>query len=314
MTRRWSLFAIILIIIGLVGMAYQHFEFDEPLVSYEQRWDLSKAQLDNLSVDSDFSTDVEFIQSEDGSSYVELSGELKQPVIDRLKQTMPSSTGLALDIKDRKFEFLSIQFHSPKQHMIVALPKSAQVAHFQLNFGASSGSIDGLKADTAELKVLSGRLNVTNATASQLTLKAASGSISAEQIKASLTASLQSGGLTLKDITGDGTYSVLSGYIKGERINGQVQMKATSGNITLNDFTGDGQLQVSSGNITLNGQRSDHLDISASSGNVKLSKDEGFQGFYDLQATSGSVHAPESPQKTNDVIKVRTHSGNISIS
>lgn len=313
MTRRWSLLAILLILVGLAGMAYQHFDFGEPLESYEQRWDLNASQLDSLNISSDSTTDVDFVPSANGSSYIEVSGTFEPNVIDKLKHTAAAADGLSLDLTDRQFEFFSIQFHSPKHHITVAIPESARIGHFQLNLGSSNSVVNGLQAGIADLKAVSGSVTVTNGTADQLNLKASSGSISAEQVKAVLTANLSSGSLTLKDVNGPVTFSVLSGRVRGERINGQIQGKASSGNITLDDLTGNGQLEVSSGNITLNGQRSDHLDITARSGNVRLSIDEAFQGFYDLQTGSGSVHAPEGPQKTNDVIKIRTGSGNIAI-
>ncbi|GJM75059.1 hypothetical protein HMSSN036_72750 [Paenibacillus macerans] len=94
---------------------------------------------------------------------------------------------------------------------------------------------------------------------------------------------------------------------------GPVEASLGSGNIKFTDFTGNGKFKSTSGNITLENQRSDSLDIAVQSGNVKLSVDPQFQGFYDLKTKSGSITAPEEPQQTKDVLKVRATSGDIRI-
>ncbi|MEX3616951.1 hypothetical protein VVS51_10935 [Paenibacillus glucanolyticus] len=55
------------------------------------------------------------------------------------------------------------------------------------------------------------------------------------------------------------------------------------------------------------------MDISVRTGDVTLSPDPEFKGFFDLKTTSGHITAPESPQETTEVIKVRAASGDIRI-
>nr|WP_237690583.1 DUF4097 family beta strand repeat-containing protein [Paenibacillus caui] len=294
-------------------MAYQNFSFGEPLKSYQHRWSLDASQLGALNVDTDSPTDIEFIVSGDGSSYIELSGNLKQEMIDKLQKAEPAGNGFQLDLTDRNFEFLSLDFQTANPHITVALPDSRQFDHVQFDFHSGSGKVSGLKARHAELKVYSGSLNISDAAAEQLKLESASGNVTAENIQAALDASVQDGNMTLKQITGEGTYKVMSGNIKTDFISGHINMETTDGNITMDHFTGEGVLKTFSGNVTLSNQRSDELDITVVDGNVKLSEDEAFQGLYDLRADDGSVHAPEAPQKTNDVIKIRTNSGNITV-
>ncbi|WP_138495430.1 DUF4097 family beta strand repeat-containing protein [Paenibacillus pinistramenti] len=313
MTKKWSLLAVALIIIGIAGMAYQHFRFGEPLKDYQERWDLSAEQLQNLSINGGFDTDVSFISSQDGSGYVEISGRFKQKVIDKLNQTKTDADGLKLDMSVTSFEFFALDFSSPQAKITVAVPDGQQPAQFQFSLGSGDSTIQGLRADHADLKMLSGNLSVTDAKADQLSLHSSSGNVSLAQIEAPVTLNMSSGNLSLNQISGEGSYSLSSGNLKGTGVTGGVKIKISSGNVTLNDFTGTGQIESFSGNVTLNSQRSDDLDITSYSGNVKLARDAAFQGFYDLQASSGSIHAPDSPQQTNDVIKVRTTSGNITI-
>lgn len=313
MTKRWSFLAILLIVIGIIGMAINHFKFEEPLQAYQQRWDISQIPAAVLEIDTGYSTDVEFISSGTESGYVELDGKLKQALIDRLKDTKPTGEGLALDLTDDSFQFLTIQFKSPKLHIKVALPEATELNRFHAQGHSSHIRVNGLKAAEADVKTNSGNLSVSNAAASQLTLSASSGNVTARNIQSPLVVNVHSGNIKLHEITGSGSYTAGSGNITGEQINGQTEIKDSSGNVSLKSFTGAGKIEANSGNVTLSNQRSDQLDISVKSGNVKLSLDDAFQGFYDLQASSGTVHAPNASQQTNDVIKVRTKSGNITI-
>jgi hypothetical protein len=313
MIRKWSLFAVVLMLIGIAGMTYHHFRFGEPLHNFQRRWYLSPAQLNTLSINSAYSADIRFIDSQDGNGYVEINGKLKPEIMDKLVRTEVGKEGLQLDISPSPLEFLNLNFNRPRTQITVALPGGGTIGLFQLDLHSVSGHIQGLRARSAELLAKSGSLTVTDARADQINIQAASGAVRVEQVEATLNIGMSSGNLTLNQITGVGTYTLSSGNFKGKKITGDVKIKATSGNITLDALTGTGQIEAQSGNVTMNDQRSDALSITTHSGNVILSTDNAFRGFYDLEARSGRIHAPESPKQTSDVIQIRTQSGNITI-
>ncbi|EES74678.1 DUF4097 family beta strand repeat-containing protein [Paenibacillus sp. MB22_1] len=276
-TKKWSLIGLLLILIGLAGMAYQHFEFGDELPSHQQKWTFDQGGLQTLLIDSDYDVELEFIDSLDGTNYVEINGNMNQKTIDAVKAAQISEGTLKLDLKDKfDWTFFSINFQSTKQRITVALGDKGELNRIGFKSDSSNGTFRGLRADDIDLSIDSGNIRVDQFEGT-LTAKSSSGNITANQVK------------------------------------GTVKATSNSGDIRFNRFTGDGSFKSNSGNITLSEQRSDNLDISVGSGNATLSADAEFKGYYDLQSGSGNTTAPDSPRQTQDLIKVRANSGNIRI-
>ncbi|GIO86460.1 hypothetical protein J25TS5_33920 [Paenibacillus faecis] len=311
-TKKWSVVAIALIIAGFAGMAYQGFKFGEEKPHFEQKWVVS--DLQSLKVDSNYDMDVEFIESPDGTDYIELSGNMDQGLIDKLKNSSFTGPDVTMSLKeDFKLTFLSINFQSSRQHMTVALADPGMIDRIKFNLLSNSGRFTGLRAKDIELTTTSGNLTATDVTTEHLRLKATSGNLEASDVQGETEIKNGSGNIKVGNLEGKLAAHGTSGNLSFDGVNGSIEVGLTSGDIDINNFTGDGSIKNQSGSVTLTGQRSDSLDISVTSGDVRLSNDPGFQGIYDLKATSGDVHAPDSPMVTKDVIKVRTTSGNISI-
>ncbi len=310
--KRWSLLAIILIIIGFAGMAYQGFHFGDEDPYYQQKWSLES--LDSLAVDSSYDMDVDFIKSPDGSNYIEISGNLAQKTIDKLKTATISGPDVSIDLTDQaEWSFLTINFQSGKQHMTVALADPQMLDNIDFTLRYNNGNFSGLQAKNIKLTTSSGNLTASSITSEHLTMKATSGNVKVSEVQGDTEIRISSGNMKVERLQGSLTAHGTSGGINIDNAKGPIDAKLNSGNIRIHDFSGDGIMTTTSGNITLSGQRSDSLDISANSGNVTISVDPEFKGIYDLKASSGSIKAPESPLETKDLIKIRTTSGNIRI-
>ncbi|GGH32416.1 DUF4097 family beta strand repeat-containing protein [Paenibacillus segetis] len=313
--RNWSFLAVIFIVLGFAGMAYQGFKFGDDLPSYNHKWVFDERELKSLIVDSDYNIDMTFIDSPDGTDYIEISGAMEQETIDKLQETKLSEGTLNLQLKENfHISFLSINFQSSKQNITVALAKGESLDSIVADLRSNNGYFTNLNGQNIELKTSSGNIHASSITGQEIKLKGSSGDIKATQIKGNTTASVTSGNIRIDDVTGSLSTHTTSGNITVDQVQGFVDASGTSGNIKFSNFTGDGKFKLTSGNIKISDQRSDSLDISISSGNVSLSKDPEFQGFYDLKTTSGNIKAPESPRVTDDVIKIRATSGNIKIS
>jgi len=310
--KRWSFLAIALIIIGFAGMAYQGFEFGDDLPSYNQK--LTFAELNSLSINSDYDVDVKFIESPDGTDYVEVRGNMEEETIDKLKNADTSTKDFTLDLK-RKFRwsFMQINFQSHNQHITVALANPARLEQFAVKLGSNNGSFSELTAGNIDINATSGNIHANSVDTNHFTIHSTSGNITTTDIKADTEIKLTSGTIKVTNLDGAATLQTTSGNIKAENVKGTADVSLKSGDINFNNFTGDGKFNNVSGNITLKNQRSDSLDISLQSGNVRLSADPGFKGIYDLRTTSGDIKSPESPGQTQDLIKVRATSGNIRI-
>ncbi|MNO57796.1 hypothetical protein D3C76_483390 [compost metagenome] len=312
--KRWSFIAIILITLGVVGMAYQQFDFNnnEELPYHQQKWSFDS--LTSLSVESDYNVDVKFIKSTDNSNYVEVSGNMKQDTIDLLKNTAVAGDNFTLNLLEkRSWSFFSFNFRSTKQQITVALNNPDALEQLKFKLTSNNGSLSDLVGKTIEVSTTSGNLSVNNVKTNQLTLSATSGNITAKKVEGDTEIHLTSGITKVEELSGALIVESTSGNISIDQVNGPVKTSISSGNTKIKDLTGPGQFKSTSGNITLTDQRSDSLDISSQSGNIKLSIDDGFKGVYDLKTTSGIIKAPDSPMENTDLIKVRATSGNIHI-
>lgn len=310
--KKWSLLAVILIVIGFAGMAYQGFNFGDEYPYHEQKWTLDS--LDSLAVNSSYDVDVEFIQSKDGSNYIEIKGNMTQDTIDKLKETTLSGPDVNLDLTGKEqWGFLVINLQNGKQHINVALadPKMLDTIRFELRY--HSGNFSGLQAKNIELATSSGNLSASSITSEHLTMKTKSGNIKVAKVQGDTLISNTSGNVTVEQLQGALTAHGTSGGLAVHDLEGPLEANLTSGNIKIKNFTGVGVIKNTSGNVSISGQRSDSLDILVRSGNVNLSVDPKFRGIYDLKVDSGNIKAPDSPMETTDLIKIRTNSGNIRI-
>lgn len=313
--KGWTLLATICVILGISGMIYQGFNFEEKKPAYTQKWTFNDNELQLLSINSEYDVEFEFITSPDGTNYVEASGNMPQKSIDKLTDTKIADQSLALQfMEERIVRFLDLDFQSSTQYVTVALTDPEQMLNrIDVDLLANNGNFKALRAKEMSLKTNSGNLAVQDLAADRLQIKNFSGKVSLEQVAADTELNVTSGNVKLDHFTGNLTSKMTSGDFSAQNLQGDIHATMTSGNININDWTGNGTFKSTSGNIAIREQRSDSLDISIHSGNVSLSADPEFQGTYDLKATSGRIESPVSPGVTDDLIKVRSTSGNITI-
>ena len=274
---RLALLGLILIIIGFGGMSFNKFNFGNNLTEYQKKWTIEDNVLAQLIVNSDYNTDVTFVQSTDGTQTVELKGSFEDKVISKLNQIHPQDGQFEINIVDDSIHFFNISFKSHNVTLTVSLPDLDQLQKVGIHFKSSNGKISNLSANDVEITEKSGNLILQSIIAEQLRIESSSGNVTGTDIQANAIVSIKSGNMNITDYSGIGTFSSRSG------------------------------------NIKLKQKGSSSLDVSANSGNVTLTVDPDFKGSYDLNARSGNIKSPESLRLSDDLIKVRTSSGNIRI-
>lgn len=273
----------VLILLGLGALAAYGWNNQEELSEYEKKWTFNAADLHQLHLVSEYSTDVTFVKSSDGTNSVYLKGQGSEKMIAKTMNTEISGgmLDLALTRDDRRF-FTIANFRSTKakQEMTIAVTDNTVLDKLQLDNDSGNVNVNNAavtQLGDVEIMVDSGNIEINNFKAKQLKLQIDSGNVTADGIAATLNAS------------------------------------ADSGNIKIRNFAGKSKLSVDSGNIKLYKQDTADTDISADSGNVYVEMPSSFAGFYDLQVDSGKIDAPESKRETNEYVKVRADSGNITI-
>lgn len=260
-------------------MAANKFKFGEELVSYQNRWDLQDAvNLKKLTITSNMNVSFAFEDSGDDNGYIAFDGKLKPEHVDILEAFKPAGQEIDLDLTTAdSFQFMSVDFHSPKGKITIVLPSSTKLEELDLSTLSDNIQVSGASSKSIAISVKSGNINMNGIVADQLNVENISGSIRGSDIQASAQLVNHSGDVELKDMEGP------------------VDIEVTSGNVNV------GLLGVSSVNILCR------------SGNVKVQPDPSFRGFYDLKSLTGSISAPESLKETTDTIQVETYSGNIDI-
>ena len=312
---RLALGGLILVIIGVIGMSSNKFNFGDDLTEYHQKWNLDTGTLSHLVINSEYDTDIEFVHSTDGTQSVEIQGALEDNTIKQLEQIRLENGKLEINMVDDSIHFISVSFTSHKVHLTVSLPKENPLTDVNVDFNSSNGTISNLTAQNVELATSSGNMTVQTIIADQLKvdLHSGNGKISNLTVKnADLTAS--SGNMTLQSIIAKQLKIDLhSGNLTGTDIQSDTTASVGSGNTKFINYSGIGNFSAESGNIKLVQKGLSSLELSSKSGNVTVTPDPNFKGSFDLITKSGSVHSPESLRESKDLIKVRTNSGNIKV-
>ncbi|MEK4979641.1 DUF4097 family beta strand repeat-containing protein [Bacillus sp. FSL K6-6540] len=280
MNRKWLFsLAIALILVGIIGMAANKFKFGEELVSYQNRWDLQDAvNLKKLTITSNMNVSFAFEDSGDDNGYIAFDGKLKPEHVDILEAFKPAGQEIDLDLTTSdSFQFMSVDFHSPKGKITIVLPSSTLLEELDLSTLSNNIQVSGASSKSIAISVKSGNINMNGIVADQLNVEN------------------------------------ISGSIRGSDIQASTQLVNHSGNVELKDMEGPVDIEVTSGNVNVGLLGVSSVNILCRSGNVKVQPDPSFRGFYDLKSLTGSISAPESFKETTDTIQVETYSGNIDI-
>ncbi|ACX66297.1 hypothetical protein GYMC10_4069 [Paenibacillus sp. Y412MC10] len=260
-------------------MAANKFKFGEELVSYQNRWDLQDAvNLKKLTITSNMNVSFAFEDSGDDNGYIAFDGKLKPEHVDILEAFKPAGQEIDLDLTTAdSFQFMSVDFHSPKGKITIVLPSSTLLEELDLSTLSNNIQVSGASSKSIAISVKSGNINMNGIVADQLNVEN------------------------------------ISGSIRGSDIQASTQLVNHSGNVELKDMEGPVDIEVTSGNVNVGLLGVSSVNILCRSGNVKVQPDPSFRGFYDLKSLTGSISAPESLKETTDTIQVETYSGNIDI-
>ncbi|WP_211747351.1 DUF4097 family beta strand repeat-containing protein [Paenibacillus sp. Marseille-Q4541] len=309
--------AVLCIVVGLIGVAFFGFEFGDKRVDYDQELSFQAEDIDSLLVKTEDSTHIIFTSTDENNVSVHFKGKWKPDTIEGLKQLQPENARLTVDTRSKdSFSFFSFSTDFSKNVMEISIPKEKWLTEVSLDNVSSDNDITGLYAKRITLKSTSGNLNLSNIQAEELSAKLTSGTMKADQVKASEFASfeLTSGNLKLSSIEAkEITTKQQSGDVQAKDIQGNYNASLTSGNLTVDGLAGEGTIRMKSGDVDIVQKTKGNLDIETISGNVDVEATSDFAGFYDVQATSGNIHTPDSLRTGTELIKVRTISGDIKI-
>lgn len=280
MKRKLWILAFLLVGVGIIGLAFNKFQIgDEGLIRVEKSWSIPGNELNELIVDGASSdVKIEFIESASKTANISISGKVEPLVADRIKNTVVMNEALRLNLETNgNVRFVQFGFSDTEINIQVSIPKSDELNHLQVSMSSGNAKVIGAAVDYITLESKSG-----NATISDI-----------QAIEAAI--------------------SSQSGNLKIENITSKLMASTNSGNINIKTLTGELDADSKSGNITINQEESSDATVTTSSGDVKFIAANNFDGFYDVRSNSGTVSAPENNGNSDEIIKIKTSSGNITV-
>lgn len=326
-----------LLVVGGIGFGLT---FDNNNVdrgeAYHREWQLADGDISQIKLMGDQDLRVNVAESTTGKSYVTMSGHLSQEAINRLdKSVKPNQDNIAIVVENEQewFQFLDFQIYG-EQKVTIHLAKGAKLGELASDISSSDLVLHDVTAKTISLESGSGEIEASNLTADATSVKNSSGDIDLKNVTSNLEIMNGSGESSVQGMTGD-TLSATSnsgdievnqvaaktttlengsGSIDGEQVSGAVKVDNNSGDVELSGL--DSATSVTSGSGEVDLTFSDvkkNVTVDANSGDVKIEIPAAFNGFLDLRSNSGDIKSPNIKTSGNQVIKVRTGSGNIKV-
>ncbi|MGM1045174.1 MAG: DUF4097 family beta strand repeat-containing protein [Bacillota bacterium] len=270
--------ALVLILIGVAGMAYHKFKFEDEYPEHKQTWALNPDEIKKLHITSNYDVDISFSSSTGGEGYVEFLGNMHPKVIDQLKELTAVGPEFSIDLTPPSTtQFLSVNLKSPKGKINVALPKETELEDLAISTMSADIKLEGATSNNIDISSLSGSIYLTNLKANELKLDTHSGDINGDDIRS---------------------------YVQASSLSGEIDLKQIEGTANLETYSGD--VEISQRGVS-------SITATTLSGDVEITPDPDFNGFYETKTLSGSVNIPESPKESKHTIKADTHSGDIDI-
>lgn len=270
--------AVLLILIGVIGMAAYKFKFQEQYPEHKQTWTLQANELKKLSILSDYDVNVSFTLSSSQEGFIEFEGTVHPKVVEHLRNLTINGPDFIIDLtKPSTMEFFSVNFTSPKGKIMVAMPQGAELDNLNVSTYSGDINIEDVSSNNIEVSSLSGDISVLNLTASHLKL------------------------------------DTMSGDIEGDTLTADTEIMSRSGDINILQAQGDAKIDNASGNISIGQHGVASINAKTLSGDIDITVDPEFNGLYEAHTLSGSVNVPTSLNEGQQKIIADTHSGDIDI-
>lgn len=292
----WGGMFISLIAIAVVWLLYMN-HISKPGTAHAQTWSVQHGELRHLRIDSDYEIAVQFEPSMDGKDSVQLHGELSPYVIRQLSQ---------LDIEQQTLHLQFKQPRYPGDGWSGNLPAHVQYITVRL--------ADPQSLESAEFHLASAQTNLTDVTADRIVAHSGSGRIKAQQLNGHTELYTSSGDILVQQWHGGQLeLESSSGSIRVNKASGRVHSFTGSGQLHIGRLDGEGQIEAKSGDVDILLTNLHRLQVNAETGNVRIYDDLPAEGNYDIHSKTGRVKQPDSDSDSQQYIRVRTTTGNITV-
>lgn len=271
--------ALLLIVIGIVGMIIYKFQFQDEYSELKQTWTLQAHELKKLNIDSNYDVDIAFSSDSNDEGYIKFEGNIHPQVAERLSNLKLEGPEFSINLTPPStLQFMSVNFKIPKGKISIVLPEGTELDDLNISTFSADILLKEAIAKNINVTTLSGNIDTLNLTADQIHL------------------------------------DTKSGDIEGEQLTAHIQAVSLSGDIDLRQVEGAAKVETFSGDLTISQIGVSTITANTLSGNIDITADPNFDGFYEAHSLSGSIKIPDSPKESKETIIADTKSGDIDIS
>jgi lia operon protein LiaG len=312
--RNWIVIALILLVVGLIGMFgtfrgenWRSFGTEK----VELKRSLDASGLNHVHMETN-SMDLKVVPTTSKEITATLSGSASKKYIGKLRLVLERE-GDTVNLSVEDDVGFTIGFNILNVEVKLELPEQ-QWKSVILDSSSGTSEITKLSADSITLEGKSGNMDLSGLNTNSLAVKLTSGNVDIMDVDAGTTTiEVRSGNVALNNLKGDKLKAdVTSGNIKLEDVDAKLQAEATSGNIRaeLQALNQPMEFKTTSGNVTLmsdNKPEAVQIKFHTSSGNLNNDWEDA-QKSEDGNNDENLIFDAGGP-----VIVVNTSSGNFSI-
>lgn len=250
------------------------------LYNYNHSIDID-ASLKELILDANLG-DMEVNWYFDGEDRIELSGQAIPSVINSIKETTLENGTLNVKYNYKRQLWENIQlfnFNSNNHKHVVDIHVSKEFV------------LDQLQIDLAM-----GKLKMNGGNIKQMTADCDMGEISLSNVKGDLV-----------------ELDAEMGRVHASNVDAPMHIKASMGEVELRDTQQEVHVVANAGSINIRQAKAHNIDAESDMGSVIIHVAPEFEGLYDLRVNLGDINAPQSQNKSDQIIKVRADLGSINI-
>ncbi len=191
-TRRMTIIAVALILIGGIGSLFVHFLSEQPQAVHAEKAYTEEA-ITNMQIDIT-NGEVQLLPSSDERIHVRLTGTAKGQ--EHLTTIVDDDT-LQIDIiDDTEKKWFSFGFYEPAYELMVYLPPR-QFQSIQLAVDNGSILTRGIEADVFDLHTINGQIELDRLAAQQVSANTVNGKLSMQDVEGQIVGSSENGMISL---------------------------------------------------------------------------------------------------------------------
>ncbi|GAA0322840.1 MULTISPECIES: DUF4097 family beta strand repeat-containing protein [Oceanobacillus] len=318
--KRIIILAVILLLIGIIGMAATFSSYKESAFNEES---------ESIPFDADEITEIE-VDAENTQIRLQ-PAHVEEPIAEytttgRKSETQELSTSvngekLTIQIKETSFPFFDFDFMFHSNAALDIFVPDDMMEKMEVKTTNSKINAADLQIDALQLHTSNGKIEGENIETSFLDIQSSNGKIELQNVQGDTNLNTSNGKITLENIVGEVTANTNNGKIELASIQGNTNVETTNGKVEAQDISGEMKAKTNNAAIHIDTESFDTpMDLQTSNGKITIiSEQKPENATFDLRTNNGRIRVFDSKDwdvtygDGETLIKARTSNGGINI-